>query len=66
MSEPGQKVKLTPVAEGLVGALGGALLGGALWLAGLISPIAILGVAAGVGLGSWFNAWRRGKRDGAQ
>ena len=64
MSEPEQKVKLSPMAEGMVGALVGALIGGGLALAGLISPIAILGVAAGVGLGSWFNAWRRGKRDG--
>lgn len=66
MNEPERKITLAPMAEGLVGALVGALIGGGLSLAGLISPIAILGVAAGVGLGSWFNAWRRGKRDGPQ
>lgn len=64
MSQPEQKVKLSPVAEGMVGAIVGALIGGGLSLAGLITPLAILGVAAGVGLGSWFNAWRRSKRDG--
>ena len=57
-------MKLSPVAEGMVGAIVGALIGGGLSLAGLITPLAILGVAAGVGLGSWFNAWRRSKRDG--
>ncbi len=62
----GQKLTLSPVAEGLIGVIVGALIGGGLSLAGLITPLAILGVAAGVGLGSWFNAWRRGKRDGAQ
>ena len=63
MSDQNEQLKLTPVAEGMVGALVGTLLGGVLWLANVISPIAILGVAAGVGAGSWFNAWRRSKRD---
>ncbi|MEL6662901.1 MAG: hypothetical protein AAFO57_10330 [Pseudomonadota bacterium] len=64
MSEAPEKLELTPIAEGLVGALVGAFLGGVLWIANLISPIAILGVSAGVGLGSWFNGWRRSRRDG--
>ncbi len=62
MSQPDRKVQLTPPQEGLAGAGVGAVLGGALWLFDVISPLAIAGVAAGVGLGSWFNAWRRGKR----
>ncbi len=62
MSQPNRKVTLSPPQEGLAGAGVGAALGGVLWLFGVISPLAIAGVAAGVGLGSWFNAWRRGKR----
>ncbi|MEO0817079.1 MAG: hypothetical protein AAFX86_07195 [Pseudomonadota bacterium] len=64
MSQSDDKLELTPVAEGLVGALVGAILGGVLWLLGVISPIAILGVAAGVGAGSWFNGWRRSRNSG--
>lgn len=63
MSEPDDKLTLTPVAEGLVGALFGAVLGGGLWMADLISPLAILGVAGGVGVGSWFNGWRRSRQE---
>ncbi len=64
MAEGPGKLELTPVAEGLVGALVGAALGGALWFADIISPVAILGIAAGVGVGSWFNGWRRSRRNG--
>ena len=56
-------VKLSPPIEGLVGAVIGGVLGAALTAFGDISPIAIMGVVAGLGLGSWFNAWRRQKRD---
>ena len=62
MNTPERKVELSPPQEGLVGAAVGGVLGAVLWLAGIISPIAIAGVAAGVGLGSWFNARRRSKR----
>ncbi|NBC19684.1 MAG: hypothetical protein GVY06_01330 [Alphaproteobacteria bacterium] len=62
MSEPERKVELTPPQEGLVGAGVGAVIGAGLWLANIISPVAIAGVAAGVGLGSWFNGWRRTRR----
>jgi len=64
MADEPEKLELTPVAEGLVGALVGAVLGGTLWLRNIISPVAILGVAAGVGIGSWFNGWRRSRKDG--
>ncbi|MEM1150535.1 MAG: hypothetical protein AAGI03_08240 [Pseudomonadota bacterium] len=63
MSKGDEKLALSPLAEGLVGALVGTVLGGALWLASVISPLAILGVAAGAGLGSWFNGWRRSRRN---
>lgn len=63
MSEPERKVELSPVGEGLVGAVVGALVGVVLWYADVISPFAIIGVAAGIGLGSGFNAWRRSRRD---
>ena len=61
-TDPRQKVQLSPPMEGLVGFAIGAIVGGALVLAGLISPIGMIGVAAGVGVGSWFNAWRRAKK----
>ena len=61
--EPG-KVKLTPLAEGLVGAAAGTVLGLGLWYGGVISASAIAGITLGLGLGSWFNAWRRGKDKG--
>jgi len=54
---------LTPLAEGAIGAGAGAVIGGGLALANVISPVAILGVVAGLGLGSWFNAWRRQRRN---
>ncbi len=54
---------LGPVTEGAIGAGVGAVIGVALAFANLISPPAILGVAAGLGLGSGFNAWRRRRRD---
>ncbi len=62
MSKPQRKVELSAVGEGLVGALVGGLIGVVLWSAGMISPLAILGVAAGVGLGSGVNAWRRARQ----
>lgn len=60
MSE--RKITLTPFQEGLIGAAIGIVVGGALWQANIISPPAVIGVAGGIGLGSWFNAWRRNKR----
>lgn len=63
MSDGSNKVALSPVVEGLVGAGIGGVLGIILSAAGLISPIAIIGVIAGVGLGSFFNAWWRGRKN---
>ena len=61
MSEPGKKLNLSPVAEGLIGGLAGTVLGIALWQTHMISAAAIPGVTLGLGIGSWFNAWRRAK-----
>ena len=47
--------------EGLVGGVAGTVLGVILWRTGMISAPAIPGVTAGLGLGSWFNAWRRAR-----
>ncbi|MEZ5953077.1 MAG: hypothetical protein R3C13_02110 [Hyphomonas sp.] len=58
MSEP-EKKQYPPYVEGLFGAGIGTLLGVALWQFGMISAPAIPGVTLGLGLGSWFNAWRR-------
>lgn len=66
MNDAPKKVSLTIWQEAAFGALMGAIVGSGLMLAGLISPFAILGVAAGLGLGSGFNAWRRRKRDAAK
>lgn len=63
---PPRKVTLSPVQEGLVGGVVGAVLGGILMLARIVSPLGALGVVAGVALGSWFNAWRRSKKDRGQ
>ena len=60
MSE--RKIALTSFQEGLVGAAIGIVLGGVLWQMKVISPPAVIGVAIGLGLGSWFNAWRRNRR----
>jgi hypothetical protein len=27
----------------------------------IISPIGVIGIIAGIGIGSWFNAWRRSR-----
>lgn len=59
MANEPNKVTLTPVTEGLVGALIGAVLGGFLWMSNVVSPIGVIGIIAGIGIGSWFNAWRR-------
>lgn len=61
MSEPSKKVTLTPIAEGLIGAVAGTALGIAFWQTHVISAPAIPGVTLGLGIGSWFNAWRRAK-----
>ena len=66
MSEPENKpakkpLKLTPALEGLVGGVAGTVLGVILWRTGMISAPAIPGVTLGLGLGSWFNAWRRAR-----
>ena len=61
MSEPEKKVQLTPIREGLIGALAGGVLGIALWQTHVISAPAIPGVVLGLGLGSWYNAYRRAK-----
>jgi len=63
MSDPKGEVKLSPPAEGLVGAGVGSVLGAILHFADVVSAPAILGIAVGVGLGSWFNAWRRGRKE---
>jgi len=63
MDNSGPSVSLTPLQEGGVGAIIGALVGAGLWQAGIISAPAIAGIAAGVGLGSWFNAWRRARHN---
>ncbi len=65
MSDTPKKVKLTPIAEGLIGAVAGILIGLFLWYWNVISAPAVAGVALGLGLGSWFNAWRRA-RDAAK
>ena len=62
MTEQTDKLELSPVAEGMVGALIGAVLGGGLYFVGFISAPAILGVVIGMGIASWFNAWRRAKK----
>ena len=59
MKPEAPEASMTPVAEGLIGAGVGVLIGGGLYLAGLISAPAITGVVAGFGIGSGFNAWRR-------
>ncbi|WOR14672.1 hypothetical protein RYZ27_12900 [Hyphomonas sp. FCG-A18] len=59
MTNEPKKVTLTPVTEGLIGALIGAVLGGFLWMSDVVSPIGAIGIIAGIGIGSWFNAWRR-------
>lgn len=56
---PKRKIQLSPGAEGLIGALAGTVLGIALWQTDVISAPAIPGVTLGLGIGSWFNAWRR-------
>ena len=61
MSEPKKKVELSPVGEGLIGAVAGTVVGVILWRIGVISASAIPGVTLGLGIGSWFNAWRRAK-----
>ena len=61
MSEAPKKVQLSPIAEGLVGAAAGTALGICLWYWNVISAPAIPGVTLGLGIGSWFNAWRRAK-----
>jgi len=61
MSEPKKKVELSPVVEGLFGAAAGTVVGVILWRIGVISAPAIPGVTLGLGIGSWFNAWRRAK-----
>ena len=61
MSEPKKKMSLSPAAEGFIGGLAGTALGVALFAMGVISANAIPGVTLGLGLGSWFNAWRRAK-----
>ena len=61
MSEPKKKVELSPIGEGLIGAVAGTVVGVILWRIGVISAPAILGVTLGLGIGSWFNAWRRAK-----
>lgn len=61
MSEPKKKVELSPVGEGLIGAVAGTVVGVILWRIGVISAPAIPGVMLGLGIGSWFNAWRRAK-----
>ena len=50
--------------EGLVGAAIGGLVGIGLVLAKIVSPVGAVGVAAGVGIGSAFNAWRRARKAG--
>ena len=57
-----KEIKLSPVQEGLVGAIFGLVVGGVLVYAKVISLPAVVGIAAGVGLGSWFNAWRRSRK----
>lgn len=66
MSDPDRKVKLSPMAEGGVGAIAGTLVGMGLYYGGIISAPAIAGVTLGLGLGSWFNAWRRQKRSNSE
>ena len=61
MSEPKKKVQLSPAGEGLIGAVAGTVVGVILWRMGVISAPAIPGVTLGLGIGSWFNAWRRAK-----
>jgi hypothetical protein len=61
MSEPKNNVQLTPIKEGLIGGLAGVVLGIALWQTHVISAPAIPGVMLGLGLGSWYNAYRREK-----
>ena len=63
MQQEPKKVTLTPVAEGLVGALIGAVLGGFLWMSDVVSLIGVIGIIAGIGIGSWFNAWRRSRNN---
>ena len=61
MSEPKKKVQLSSAGEGLIGAVAGTVVGVILWRMGVISAPAIPGVTLGLGIGSWFNAWRRAK-----
>ena len=61
MNEPKKKVDLSPAVEGLFGAVAGTVVGVILWRIGVISAPAIPGVTLGLGIGSWFNAWRRAK-----
>ena len=61
MSEPAGKRKFSPVVEGAIGAIFGTAAGFALWKTGMISAPAIPGVTLGLGLGSFFNAWYRGR-----
>ena len=66
MSQERGKIRLSPLAEGLVGAGAGTLLGLGLWHWNVISAPAIAGVTLGLGLGSWVNAWRRAKDKGEE
>ena len=61
MSETPKKVQLSPVGEGLIGAVAGTVVGVILWRMHVITAPAIPGVTLGLGVGSWFNAWRRAK-----
>ncbi len=56
-----QKIELSPLQEGLAGAVIGAVIGGLLLLFGLIAAPTALAIAVAVGAGSLFNGWRRGR-----
>ncbi|MEZ6010361.1 MAG: hypothetical protein R3C08_00625 [Hyphomonas sp.] len=62
MSDPNHKKALSVGMEGLIGGIIGTVLGVILWRMGVISMQAIPGVTAGLGFGSWFNAWRRERK----
>lgn len=55
--------QLSPLQEAAIGFVGGGIIGTLLFVNDVISGVAIIGVAAGIGAGSWINAKRRKDKD---